>query len=226
MAQRNATIGVLGNGALQVVGRAIGHRMRRPALPAAFYADVASKLMLVGLLLFAVVRDDLPQFQGKAMVGRALTYPISTLLVPFIFLLIWRSGRRADYPFGLDITLGLPFLIDTAGNALNLYDSVAWWDDLNHLVNWGILAAGFGFFLLMQPVGKLSTAGLTVGFGAVTAILWEIAEYITFVRHSPELATAYTDTLGDLGLGLTGSAIAAVLIGWVLWPRRNRPIVR
>ena len=34
----------------------------------------------------------------------------------------------------------------------------------------------------------------------VTAILWEFAEYLTFIRHSHELATAYTDTLGDLAL--------------------------
>ncbi len=194
----------------------------RLSLPPIFWIDIASKLALVSLLLFAVMRDDLPQFQGKAMVGRALTYPLSTLLVPIIFGLVWRSGRRAAYPYGLDITLGLPFLIDTAGNALNLYDTIEWWDDLNHLVNWGILAAGFGFFLLMRPVGKLSTAGLTVGFGAVTAILWEFAEYITFVRNSPELQTAYTDTLGDLMLGLGGSIIAGVIMGWVLWPRRQR----
>ena len=72
----------------------------------------------------------------------------------------------------------------------------------------------------MRPLGQLSTAGLTVGFGAVTAILWEFAEYVTFVRDSPELRTAYTDTLGDLGLGLTGSAIAAAVVAWLLWPRR------
>jgi hypothetical protein len=196
-------------------------RLRRFDPPAVLWLDLVSKLALVALLVFAVVRDDLPQFQGKAMAGRALTYPLSTLLVPIVFALVWRSGRRAAYPYGLDITLGLPFLIDTAGNALNLYDTVAWWDDLNHFVNWGILAVGFGFFLLMRPVGKLSTAGLTVGFGAVTAIAWELAEYVTFVRHSPELQTAYTDTLGDLGLGLLGSIVAAVLIGWVLWPRRH-----
>jgi hypothetical protein len=32
---------------------------------------------------------------------------------------------------------------------------------------------------------------------------------VTFIRNSPELDTAYTDTLGDLALGLTGSAVAA-----------------
>ena len=50
-----------------------------------------------------------------------------------------------------------------------------------------------------------------IGFGAVTAILWEVAEYYAFIRHSPELDTAYTDTLGDLALGLTGSVLAGLI---------------
>jgi len=45
----------------------------------------------------------------------------------------------------------------------------------------------------------------------VTAVLWEFAEYATFIRNSPELETAYTDALGDLALGLTGSTIAALV---------------
>jgi hypothetical protein len=52
---------------------------------------------------------------------------------------------------------------------------------------------------------------LVVGFGAVTAILWEIGEYFAFIRNSPELSTAYTDTLGDLTLGLSGATLAAAL---------------
>jgi hypothetical protein len=186
------------------------------------WLNLVVKVALVGLLLFAVIRDDLPQFQGKAMVGRALTYPISALLVPVIWWIVSkRRGKAPEYPHLLDILLVLPFLIDTAGNALNLYDKVEWWDDANHLVNWGILSAGFGQLLLRLPVGKLSTAGLTVGFGAVTAIIWEFAEYFTFVRNSPELATAYTDTLGDMALGLSGSVVAGIITAWVLWPRRS-----
>jgi hypothetical protein len=190
-------------------------------LPPIFWFDIASKIALVGLLLFAVVRDDLEQFQGKAMEGRALTYPLSTLVVPIIYFFVRRSGRRAFYPYGLDIVLGLPFLIDTAGNALDLYDTVEWWDDANHLVNWAILTFGFGLFLLRLPIGKLSVAGLVAGFGGLSAIVWEFAEYITFIRDSPERETAYTDTLGDLLLGTAGSVISAMLIAWVLWPRRT-----
>ena len=50
-----------------------------------------------------------------------------------------------------------------------------------------------------------------VGFGATTAILWEIVEYVAFIRNSSELDTAYVDTLGDLTLGLTGSTVAGVI---------------
>ena len=50
----------------------------------ALSATVAVKAALVGLLIFAVARPDLPQFSGKAMVGRALTYPIAALIVPAI----------------------------------------------------------------------------------------------------------------------------------------------
>jgi hypothetical protein len=45
----------------------------------------------------------------------------------------------------------------------------------------------------------------------VTAILWEIGEYFAFIRNSPELSTAYTDTLGDLTLGLSGATLAATI---------------
>jgi hypothetical protein len=126
-----------------------------------------------------------------------------------------------DYPYALDILLVLPFLIDVAGNASNLYDTIGWWDDLNHFVNWAILVLAFGQFLIRLPLDRWVVAGLAVGFGAVTAVLWEFAEYYTFIRHSSEQQTAYTDTLGDLALGLTGSAVAAALTVTVLWPRER-----
>jgi hypothetical protein len=183
----------------------------------AFWVDVAVKAALLGLLLLAVLRPDLPQFEGKAMTGRALTYPIAALVVPLAW---WLYGRkRSDrYPYALDILLTLPFLIDVAGNALDLYDSIDWWDDANHFVNWGLLTAAFGQLLVRLPVGRLAAVGLMVGFGATTAVLWEFAEYFTFIRDSPEEQTAYEDTLGDLALGLTGSVVVA-LVTARLWAR-------
>jgi hypothetical protein len=186
----------------------------------AFWLNLAVKAALVGLLALAVVRSDLPRFHNKAMAGRALTYPFAALIVPLGWWIVRRRGGSSRYPYALDILIVLPFLIDMAGNALNLYDTVTWWDDLNHLVNWALLTAGFGQLLLRLPLGRLTVGALAVGFGAVTAILWELVEYVGFIRHSPELATAYTDTLGDLSLGLLGSFLAAVVTAWLLWPRR------
>jgi len=68
------------------------------------------------------------------------------------------------------------------------------------------------FALAYLPLGRWNRFGLAVGFGAGTAIGWKVAEYHTFIRNSPELATAYTDTLSDLLLSATGSAIAAGLV--------------
>jgi hypothetical protein len=189
------------------------------------WLDLALKAALFAVLLFAVLFPDSPQFEGKAMTGRVIVYPIAVLVVPAAWWLVARR-RPTPYPYALDILWTLPFLIDTAGNALDLYDTIGWWDDANHFVNWTLLVGAFGQLLLRLPVGKLTTFGLCVGFGAVTAILWEFAEYITFIRDSPELETAYTDTLGDLALGLAGSVLAAAITAWALAPGREAQIDR
>jgi hypothetical protein len=133
------------------------------------------------------------------------------LVVPVVWALVYRR-RGTPYPHDVDFLLVLPFAIDMAGNFANLYDTVDWWDDANHLVNWAILSLGFGRLMTRVITDRWILFGLTVGFGATTAILWELAEYVTFIRgNANELATAYTDTLGDLTLGLTGSCVAAVV---------------
>ena len=189
--------------------------MQRRAL--VLWVDVAVKVALVALLLYAVARPDLPQFHGKAVVARALAYPVAALLVPAI----WLARRRRDrYPYDIDVLLVLPFLVDTIGNALGLYDTISWWDDANHFVNWAIIVTGFGRLLVRLPVGRLNAFALAVGFGYVTAVLWEFGEYLTFIRNNEnELRTAYTDTLGDLALGGAGSIVAAALTATVLWRR-------
>ena len=174
------------------------------------------KAALICLLAFGAF-SGLQQFEGKAFLWRLATYPVASLVIP----IIWASlRRRATYPYGADILLTLPFLIDTVGNALDLYDTLQWWDDANHLVNWALLSGAVGALAWRSRIGFWETVALVVGFGAVTAILWEIAEYFAFIRNSPELATAYTDTLGDLILGLTGSVLAG-LAAALMPPRRH-----
>jgi hypothetical protein len=175
----------------------------RPALA----INVALKLALVAALLFGAF-SGLERFEGKAFGARLIAYPLATLIVPAAW---WLGSRRPPYPYAADILFTLPFLIDTLGNVFDLYDTIVWWDDANHFVNWGLLTAAFGQFLLRLRLGVLNTFALAVGFGAVTAVLWEFGEYFAFIRDSPELDTAYTDTLGDLALGLAGSTVAALV---------------
>ena len=116
--------------------------------------------------------------------------------------------RSTPYPFASGILLTLPFLVDTASNAHDLYDSIVWRDDANHLINRALLLGAIGAPAVRSKGRPWGALAYVVGFGAVTAILWEVAEYFAFIRRSPELDTAYIDTLGDLSSGLMGSALA------------------
>jgi hypothetical protein len=175
------------------------------------WVDVAIKVGTVALLAWAVLSPDLPQFTGKAFTGRALAYPVALLVLPLGW---WLAGRPRGmvFPVVADILLGLPFLIDVVGNSLNLYDSVEWWDDANHLVNWFLHTAAIGVLLRLGSWGRWTRVALMIGWAATTAVLWELAEYVAFVPNSPEAATAYADTLRDLALGLIGGTVAAILV--------------
>jgi hypothetical protein len=175
--------------------------MRLPA----FWLDLAVKISLVLLLAFGAF-SGLERCAGKAFGWRLVGYWFAAVFVPAV----WAArGRRSSYPFAADILFVLPFLIDTIGNALDLYDTIDWWDDANHFVNWALLSGALAAALAHTKIREAELFGLVIGFGAVTAILWEIGEYFAFIRHSSELATAYTDTLGDMALGLSGSTLTA-----------------
>ena len=171
-----------------------------------FWVNFGVKAVLIGLLAIGAF-SGLQQFEGKAFLWRLAIYPIAALIIPVIWTML---GRRPAYPYAADVLLTLPFLIDTAGNALDFYDTIGWWDDANHFVNWMLLSGAVGVLAWRNRTGRWESVAFVVGFGAVSAILWEVAEYYAFIRHSSELATAYYDTLGDLALGLTGSVVAGL----------------
>ena len=180
--------------------------------------DLAVKAATVGLLAYAVLNPDLPQFTGKAFIGRAVAYPIALVLLPVLWRLFGR--RRIAFPVVADILFGLPFLIDVVGNTLNLYDTIWWWDDANHFVNWALQTSAVVLLLRNGGGGYWTRVALAFGWAVTTAVLWEFAEYVTFVPGSPEAATAYGDTLLDLALGMAGGGIAALVVG--RWSRAIR----
>ena len=181
---------------------------RRPV----FWLNIAVKVLFVALLAFGAF-SGLEQFEGKAFGWRLVFYPLAAALVPLGW---WLAGRPRPYPYALDILLVSPFLVDVLGNVFDLYDAITWWDDLNHFVNWALLSLAIGQLVLRFRLPPIETFVIVVGAGAFTAIVWELGEYVTFIRNSDELDTAYTDTLGDMLLGLTGSIVAALGTATVL----------
>lgn len=174
-----------------------------------WWAAVAVLAVTVAQLLVATLVPGLERFEGKAFAARLLAYPLLMLLVPAL----WRLRGGRPLPWGAFALLMLPFAIDVTGNTLDLYDAVVWWDDANHLVNWFLLALGCGLLLARADVRPRWALGLLVaGVGALLAIGWELAEYVTFIRGGTELDTAYTDTLGDMALGCLGAVVAAGVV--------------
>jgi hypothetical protein len=154
---------------------------------------------------------DLQQFEGKAFGARLVAYPVMMLVVPAIWLAAHR-GERDRPPWGAFTLVMTPFLVDVTGNTLDLYDSVVWWDDANHFVNWALLCGGLGLLLLHDLRLPWARVLLVTGLGAVLAIAWELGEWYTFIRHGTELATAYQDTLGDEALGTLGALVAGLAL--------------
>jgi hypothetical protein len=186
--------------------------------------SLTMKAALAGLLLFALTHRDWDRFAAKAMGIRAMTYPLAALLVPVIWLIVRRVRGSARYPWDVDALLVAPFVLDVAGNAVNFYDTITWFDDFCHFANWALLASAFGAALRRGPVlPRWLLAFTCAGLGAIAAILWELAEYATFIMNTNEVVDIYRDTLGDEALGLTGATLAGLLVAVRGPARRPEP---
>ncbi|MFC0627166.1 hypothetical protein [Kribbella deserti] len=183
-------------------------------------ADITAKLLLAVLLLSALIWPDLSGIKGKASTARLIVYPLGAMALPLIWYAVRHRGNavRRPFPWVADLLLTLPWLVDLAGNRLDLFDRVSWWDDAMHFVLWAFLTAGVLLAFAPRNASRGLTAMLALGFGTTAALIWELGEYVAFVRHSPELQTAYTDTLGDLTLGTLGALLAGLALPYLIRP--------
>ncbi|CAN5900623.1 hypothetical protein BH20GEM1_BH20GEM1_01590 [soil metagenome] len=183
--------------------------------------NFAAKLSLVALLAYAMTNLELDRFAGKAMPARAFLYPVSIVVIPIGWAV---RGRKPPYPHLADLLLVLPFLIDVGGNALDLYNTVVWFDDAAHALTWMLLVLAVGSLILRLGLEPWIAAALAIGFGAVSHILWEIIEFVAMWIGSPGLQLTYGDTIGDLALSLCGTMIAGLVTGWRA--QRSRSLIR
>lgn len=171
---------------------------------------LGAKILLAVLLVVGALFPDVGGFEGKGMAFRLPIFLLPALVIPALAVL--RVDGR--YSVELDIALTLPFLLDTAANAVGLYDSWEQTDDVLHALNWVILVFGVTAHLCRNtsaagsPRWLLWLAG--TGFGAIAIIFWELAEYLVMKAGVGGLALTYGDTVGDLVLSSAGGAVGAL----------------
>lgn len=192
--------------------------VRHPAPDLVQTLDVAAKVALVLLLATAIAYPEVGNLEDKAAGARAIGYPVVAFTVPVLWYLRWRD--RAPFPWLADLLVTLTCFSDTLGNRLNLYDTVAWFDDVMHVVNVALLSAAVILLTLPPTATRGQVVERALAFGGTAALAWEVAEYFAFVSRSTERRFAYADTLGDLALGWLGALLAALVVHR-LW-RRGR----
>nr|WP_237447755.1 hypothetical protein [Nocardioides flavescens] len=167
----------------------------------------------VAQLAVATWVPGIDRFADKAFGARLAAYPVLMLLVPALWwVTVGRRRPDATVPYAAFALVMLGFLIDTTGNSLDLYDRVAWWDDVNHFVNWFFLLTGLGLVLARDVRPRWVQVLAITELGCLLALGWEVGEWWTFIRHGTELDTAYEDTLGDMVLGTSGGFVAALVV--------------
>lgn len=178
------------------------------------WANVAIKVALVASFAIAIGLSP-DTVEGKAMGARAPLFLAPVVIVPIVAR--WRHWE--PYPHTADALLAAPFLIDTLGNLLGVYDNFEGTDDVLHAINWVLLVGAFHAFRFRNVGDRRDAVLLGYGFGAIAIVWWEIMEWTVSedgVGGAGGLSLTYGDTIGDLLLSSTGGLIGSVLaVRWL-----------
>ncbi len=190
----------------------------------------AVKAALGACLLAGLLFPGIPGVEGKGWPERAVGYPLAALVVP----VVWWSRRLRDagppstdstystyptyptYPYLGDALLVTPFVLDLAGNLVNLYDTVDSFDDILHFVNWTFLTAALVMFLRPAGLARWNMALTGSGLGALAIVAWEAVEWVIQEMGTTGLQLTYDDTVGDLVLSSSGGIVGAMLTAWAV----------
>ncbi len=187
--------------------------------PTTRYVNLAVKVALVATFVIAVGFEP-STVEGKAMGFRAPLFLAPVVVVP----LVARLRNWDPYPHTADALLAAPFLIDTLGNLLGIYDEFPRTDDVLHALNWVLLVGAFHAFRFRNVHERHDAVLLGYGFGAITIVWWEIMEWAVSedgFGGAGSLALTYEDTVGDLFLSSTGGLIGSIIAVRWLGPRRT-----
>jgi hypothetical protein len=187
------------------------------------WVPVLILVLTIGQLAVAEWVPGIDRFADKAFGARLIAYPAMMLFVPALWWFFVKRRHPEEHPpYGAFSLIMLGFLVDVTGNSLDFYDSLTWWDDMNHFVNWVFLLTGIGLIIGGSVRPAWARVLLIAGLGAVLAIGWELGEWYTFIRHGTEIDTAYEDTLGDETLGTLGALLAGLLVQSIFQRREHQ----
>jgi hypothetical protein len=113
---------------------------RRVGLPLV----VTLKVLVIGLTALGAL-GGLERFEEKGFGWRLLWYRSRCSHCRSLWKVLKKQG---PYPYLADALITFPFFVDVMGNVTNLYDTIGWWDDVNHFANWFFLSMGVGALLL------------------------------------------------------------------------------
>ncbi|MFN3256741.1 MAG: hypothetical protein ACE37B_13700 [Ilumatobacter sp.] len=182
--------------------------------PATRVVNLAVKVALVASFAIAIGLSP-DTVDGKAMGFRAPLFLAPVIVVPIVA----RLRRWDPYPHTADALLAAPFLLDTLGNLLGIYDDYARTDDVLHAINWVLLVGAYHAFRFRNVTDRRDAVLLGYGFGAITIVWWELMEWAVSedgFGGAGGLALTYEDTVGDLFLSSTGGLIGSIVaVRWL-----------
>lgn len=146
-------------------------------------------------------------------------YPVTTLLIPLVWLL---AGRPSPCPALADIALGIPFVIDAGDKVFGLF-AIRRFGVIPHAIDWFFLSIAFGLAIVPLVGQPWIAFGLVVGFGVVIHILWEVAEFSLMRSGTSGLQLTYETTIQDLVMSLIGASLGALVVATILWPGQGTP---
>jgi predicted membrane protein DUF2238 len=185
-----------------------------------------------------IVRDPLDVLRLAFAAGAAAFAAAGDAAGAFNLLLAFAvlvAARMANLPRIYDLAVIVALGFTQGGEALNLYDAIAWYDRVVHFVV-PMLASQVVYLCLarieVMPDPSQETlprheAGMFVAvfaLGLAVGALWEIFEWSSDGIFGTQLSEGNTDTVGDLIADACGSLAGGALM--VLWAKRGWGSVR
>jgi hypothetical protein len=179
----------------------------------ALASNILLRLLIVVFTADALISAGDDRFAGKALGPRNVGILLGfSMLFPLLQAV---RGQWKRYPMWYDNLYLSIFALDMAGNTLNLYNSVEWWDHVPHFHGPGALAA-----VLMGALGFGAIAA--AGLATMLHVALETQEYYGDVLLGTQNMKGIQDAMNDILFGLAGVVLYTIVFANLHYLERRR----